>query len=241
MNFEAEFRDIKINLINGSDFDLTITDENKSRFKNELRFLKEICPNDIITGSLALNLYGLFNRQVRDIDVLIKDKDRHSIYLIAIDRYNLSTPEIAEIEESNHLGYIFLDYKIQNHVLDKVKKFLTSKYPIIDYMIEIFLRSVNTILNIFAHRINYTLDYFIDNGDNKFATFEFEGHTYKVHSLLNIISKKIEIMGSTECVQITYMTRLQRETHQKHKSDLNVIFSNLKYKDVSDTAITKII
>ena len=43
-------------------------------------------------------------------------------------------------------------------------------------------------------------------------------------------------MGSTE--QITYMTRVQR---QKHKSDLNVIFSNLKYKDVSDTAITKII
>lgn len=227
MNFEAEFRDIKINLINGLDFDLPITDEVKNKFRNELRFIKDTCPNDTITGSLALNLYGVIDRKVKDIDVLIKDKDRHSIYLI--DR-------TSEIEESNRLGYIHLDYKIQNHVLDKVKKFLTSKYPIIDYMIEIFLRSVNTILNIFAHRINYTLDYLLDNGDNKFVTFEFECHTYKVHSLLNIISKKIEIMGSTE--QITYMTRVQR---QKHKSDLNVIFSNLKYKDVSDTAITKII
>ena len=129
MNFEAEFRDIKINLINGLDFDLPITDEVKNKFRNELRFIKDTCPNDTITGSLALNLYGVIDRKVKDIDVLIKDKDRHSIYLIAIDRYNLSTPEIAEIEESNHLGYIFLDYKIQNHVLDKVKKFLTSKYP----------------------------------------------------------------------------------------------------------------
>lgn len=239
MNFEAELRDIKINLINGSDFDLTITDENKSRFKNELRFLKETCPNDIITGSLALNLYGIFNRQVKDIDVLIKDKDRHSNYLIAIDQYNLSTPEI---EESNRLGYIFIDYKLPNLFLDKIEKFLTSKYPTIDYMIEIFLRrTVNTILNIFTQRVNYTLDYFLDNGDNKFKCFEFEGHTYKVHNLLNIISKKIEMMGSTDWAHITYMTRVQRETHQKHKSYLNVIFSNLKYKDVSDTAIMRII
>ena len=115
MNFEAEFRDIKINLINGLDFDLPITDEVKNKFRNELRFIKDTCPNDTITGSLALNLYGVIDRKVKDIDVLIKDKDRHSIYLIAIDRYNLSTPEIAEIEESNHLGYIFLDYKIQKY------------------------------------------------------------------------------------------------------------------------------
>lgn len=239
MNFEAELRDIKINLINGSDFDLTITDKNKSKFKNELRFLKETCPNDIITGSLALNLYGLFNRQVKDIDVLIKDKERHSSYLIAIDQYNLSTPDI---EESNRLGYIFLDYKLPNLVLDKIEKFLTSKYPIIDYMIEIFLRrTINTILNIFTQRINYTLDYFLDNGEQRFETFEFEGHTYKIHYLMNIISKKIEIMGSDDWSNITYMNRVQRETRAKHKSDLVVIFSNLKYKDSSDTEITRII
>jgi hypothetical protein len=31
MNFEAEFRNIKINLINGLDFDLPITDEVKNK------------------------------------------------------------------------------------------------------------------------------------------------------------------------------------------------------------------
>ena len=221
MNFEAEFRNIKINLINGLDFDLPITDEVKNKFRNELRFIKDTCPNDTITGSLALNLYGVIDRKVKDIDIIIKDKDRYSSYTKHIDHYS----SMSEREENNNnLGYIFFDYKTKRQIISKIENFLTSNNRIIDFILETFIRNtVFTILNFLSETISYAVDFFVEI-DNKFETFEFEGHTYKIQYIMNLIDVKSKLITSDNSWSAT---------SSKHKIDLEKIFTNLKYKDTS--------
>jgi hypothetical protein len=98
-----EFRDLKLKLIS-SDFQFSVSDKLVKNYYNELLFIKKKFPNDIITGSIALNLFGLIDREVSDIDILIKDTDRYSGYMN--DSYDSETGMI-----DNRLGYVIFGFK----------------------------------------------------------------------------------------------------------------------------------
>lgn len=101
---KKEFRDFKLKVING-DIIFNITDDSISKLKKELKFIKETFEDDdIITGSIALKLFGLLDRDSDDIDILIKDKDRYTGY--DNDVYSDSNINIP-----NRLGYLKFSYK----------------------------------------------------------------------------------------------------------------------------------
>ncbi len=99
-----QFRDLKLKLISG-DFQFSISNKSIKKYYNELLLIKKKFTNDIITGSIALNLFGLIDREISDIDILIKDTDRYSGYL----NETYGDPETGMID--NRLGYILFDFK----------------------------------------------------------------------------------------------------------------------------------
>ena len=71
---QTEFRDYKLKVLNGEiDFNPTL----KEKYKDLLYFISDEFPNDIISGSLALNILGLIYRDTNDIDIIIDDKKVH--------------------------------------------------------------------------------------------------------------------------------------------------------------------
>jgi len=96
-----EFRDFKLKVIN-EDVVFNITNRTIRSLGDELDFIKDTFrEEDILTGSIALRLFGLLNRGSSDIDILIKDKDRYSDYIR--DDYEWEIP--------NRLGYKSFKYK----------------------------------------------------------------------------------------------------------------------------------
>ena len=72
-------RDFKLGIITG-DREIKANPESLVKFDKELTFVKDEFPGDIITGSLGLNIFGFLDREISDIDILIKDKKRYSGY-----------------------------------------------------------------------------------------------------------------------------------------------------------------
>jgi hypothetical protein len=111
---KKEFRDFKLKVISG-DIVFNITDDSISKLKKELKFIKDTFEDDdIITGSIALKLFGLLDRDSDDIDILIKDKDRYTGY--DNDVYSDSNINIP-----NRLGY--LDFSYKPYFFSKTKKY----------------------------------------------------------------------------------------------------------------------
>jgi hypothetical protein len=99
-----QFRDLKLKLISGI-FEFSISDSSVKKYYNELLFIKKEFPGDIITGSIVLSLFDLLNREISDIDILIKDTNRYSGYI----NETYGDPETGMID--NRLGYILFDFK----------------------------------------------------------------------------------------------------------------------------------
>lgn len=117
--FISEIRDLKIRLLEGEKL---FSFDRSSCLKNNtiLHFISKKFKNDIISGSLALSLYGFITdkRPIGDIDILIKDKSRYTDY--EVDSYDIEIP--------NRLGYKRFEYK---------KSFLhKSKFYDVDFFIE---------------------------------------------------------------------------------------------------------
>jgi hypothetical protein len=99
--WSAELRNLKIEIVSG-ERKIEISEAAKRKHAEELRFIGEtFLKEDVITGSLALNLYGLIDRKVGDIDIMIQDRKRYSGYVVGI-RYG--EPEDGEMKLSNRLG-----------------------------------------------------------------------------------------------------------------------------------------
>ena len=99
---KTEFRDFKLKVLDGTiKFKI-----NPGKYKEELKFIRNTFPGDIVTGSLALLLHGLIDRDFSDIDILIKDKDRYSYY----DKFS-NLDYDGNIIDSNRLGYRHVKYK----------------------------------------------------------------------------------------------------------------------------------
>ena len=101
---KSDFRDFKINLIS-NDIEFKISKDAIKKFNNELSFIKSEFKNDIISGSLALSLWGIVDRRISDIDILIEDIDRYSGYR----KTGYGDDEFGLI--SNRLGYIEFSWK----------------------------------------------------------------------------------------------------------------------------------
>lgn len=98
---KKEFRDFKLKVIS-EEIVFNITNKSILSLSDELNFVKNTFrEEDILTGSIALRLFGLLNRGSNDIDILIKDKDRYSFY----------TEDDYEWEIPNRLGYKSFNYK----------------------------------------------------------------------------------------------------------------------------------
>ena len=101
MDLKSELRNLKLRIIK-NEFNFKINKKLLLNESNTFEFISKVLPNDIITGSIALRIFGLINRESRDIDILIKDKDRYRCFLDDYDDDEL-TP--------NRLGYHTITHK----------------------------------------------------------------------------------------------------------------------------------
>ncbi len=74
-DFTSELRELKLKIISG-EVNFEISKESIKKFNTELKFIKKNFTSDIISGSIVLNLFDLINRDISDIDILIKDESR---------------------------------------------------------------------------------------------------------------------------------------------------------------------
>jgi hypothetical protein len=102
-DFTSELRELKLKMISG-EVNFEISKDSIKKFNTELKFIKKNFTNDIISGSIALNLFGLINRDISDIDILIKDESGYS-------RYNNHNYGDGEKLTPNRLGFIKFDYR----------------------------------------------------------------------------------------------------------------------------------
>ena len=204
---KSALRDLKIQMITTDDVKFSVSNVNMEVHENELDFLKMACPDDVITGSFALNLYGLINRSCNDIDVLIKDKDRYPNAHYYNDHSYSSDVGFSE----NRLGY-------KQHVYRKE----VTINPFLNSFLFPFILVVNYLIKVFGNEYIYKVDYFLDN-DVRYNTFEYKGHTYKIHCPLQIMDQKLD-MHLKDTNSQHYLSR-----ENKHKKDLFVIFKNINF------------
>jgi len=208
---KSALRDLKIQMITTDDVKFSVSNVNMEVHENELDFLKMACPDDVITGSFALNLYGLINRSCNDIDVLIKDKDRYPNAHYYNDHSYSGDVDFSE----NRLGY-------KQHVY---RKQVTIKNSFLNSLLYSFTIAINYLIKVFGNEYNYKVDYFLDN-DVRFNTFEYKGHTYKIHCPLQIMDQKLDMyLKNTNSNRYIWTTR-----GDKHKKDLFCIFKNIYFQ-----------
>lgn len=100
-------RDFKLGIITG-DREIKANPESLVKFDKELTFVKDEFPGDIITGSLGLNIFGFLDREISDIDILIKDKKRYSVYNSG-EYYRRTKGN--EMDMDSRLGYLEIKHR----------------------------------------------------------------------------------------------------------------------------------
>lgn len=124
---QTEFRDYKLKVING-EINFTASKNALEKHRDILNFISDTLPNEIISGSLALNILGLIYRPTNDIDILIDDKNRYPKYVKdGYDDDEFSTP--------NRLGYVDFKYKKKSLIgIERLQLF--PKYE--EYKVDFF-------------------------------------------------------------------------------------------------------
>jgi len=107
---KSEFRDYKLKVLSGEikftplNYPLDSVYLSSKKHKDLLYFISDTFPNDIVSGSLALSLFGLLHRQTNDIDIIIDDRNRY-------DKYDKDGYADDEFSTPNRLGYREFKYK----------------------------------------------------------------------------------------------------------------------------------
>jgi hypothetical protein len=96
----SEIRNLKIRLIT-EDVRFKVSENTFDRYESYLRFIGNQYPDSIITGSLALNLYSLINREIKDIDLIVDKRPTGSFHR---DRYGDENIEF----NSERIGYQYI-------------------------------------------------------------------------------------------------------------------------------------
>jgi hypothetical protein len=110
---QTEFRDYKLKVLN-NEITFTPSKDALEKHKDVLSFISHHLPNDIISGSLALNILGLLHRDTTDIDIIINDKNRYP-------KYDKDGYDDLEFSTPNRLGYI--DFKYKRGIFTKEKEY----------------------------------------------------------------------------------------------------------------------
>jgi hypothetical protein len=109
----SENRNWKLKVLHG-EIKFAFDKKQIDKYIDRLNFIYENFPNEIVSGSLALNLFGLISRHSNDIDILISDKNKFS-------GYTLSTYGDEEIKTPNRLGYI--EYKWKSNIFSETRHY----------------------------------------------------------------------------------------------------------------------
>jgi hypothetical protein len=96
----SEIRNLKIRLIT-EDVKFKVFENNFDRYESYLRFIGDQYPDAIISGSLALNLYSLINREIKDIDLIVDQRPTGGFHR---DRYGDENIPV----NSERLGYQYI-------------------------------------------------------------------------------------------------------------------------------------
>lgn len=162
---KVSMRDLKIRMITTNDINFEVPQVNFKKYKTELDFLKLTCPDDVITGSFALILYGLINRSYMDIDVLIKNVFTYPINsLISIfgNEYNFKVDYFQDTDvKYNTFVYKGHTFKIHCPVQimeQKLKMYQSNEHPTSSFSdkhkTDLFTIFKNINFNIFVNSSN---------------------------------------------------------------------------------------
>lgn len=161
--WKEDLRELKIDVVSG-ERKIEVSKDATDRFAPELRFIAKEFPDDIITGSLALNLYGLIDRPITDIDIIIDSRFRYTGYKSG---HLYGSYNDGELDMSNRLGYINFKDEVSPGA---IKRFLGMK-------------SYTT----------RKVDFFESTATTRFETFSFEGHQYRTQDAVDIVECKCHI------------------------------------------------
>lgn len=96
----SEMRNLKIRMVT-EDIKFKVEDNLSNFYSNYLNFIIEQYPGAIISGSLALNLYGLIYRDMSDIDLILDKRPAGSFHKNMYGDENIETNSIR-------LGYQYI-------------------------------------------------------------------------------------------------------------------------------------
>jgi hypothetical protein len=98
-DLKSELRDFKLSIVTG---DYKVKIDPSVIPSDKMEFIISKFPDGIITGSIALLMYGLLARGFQDFDIIIDDRNLFPSY--STDRY-------GDEEIGNRLGYRDIEYK----------------------------------------------------------------------------------------------------------------------------------
>jgi hypothetical protein len=96
----SEMRNLKIRMVT-EDIKFEVADNLCDLYSEQLKFIIEQYPEAIISGSLALNLYGLIYRDMSDIDLIVDKRPTGSFHKNMYGDENIETNSIR-------LGYQYI-------------------------------------------------------------------------------------------------------------------------------------
>jgi hypothetical protein len=131
----SEMRNLKIRMVT-EDIKFEVADNLIDLYSNYLNFIIEQYPDAIISGSLALDLYGLLNRPISDIDLIVNKRPTGVLHKDTYGDENIMTT-------SDRLGYQYIteSFKWRN-IFNKRKT----------YQVDFFLNTGNVKYNTFAFK-----------------------------------------------------------------------------------------
>lgn len=163
----GEMRNLKIRMVT-EDIKFEVADNLSNLYSDQLNFIIDQYPDAIISGSLALNLYGLLYRDMSDLDLIV---DKRPAGVLHKNTYYSADGRIYGDENimttSDRLGY--------------------------QYITEGFKWR-----NIFNKRKTYQVDFFLNTGNVKYNTCIFKGRTLKIQDPVQITEQKIAMVNNAE-------------------------------------------
>lgn len=131
----SEMRNLKIRMVT-EDIKFEVADNLIDLYSNYLNFIIEQYPESIISGSLALDLYGLLNRPISDIDLIVNKRPAGVLHKDTYGDENIMTT-------SDRLGYQYITegFKWRN-IFNKRKT----------YQVDFFLNAGNVKYNTFIFK-----------------------------------------------------------------------------------------
>lgn len=158
-DLKSKLRELKLNIIN-SEYEFKKDNININKHSDFINFfINNFKENDIITGSLALSIFGLINREVKDIDIIIDNKARYSNYRLGIIEFKYKKRWFSRSKKFNvdffeNTGCSSIDISIDGNII-KVQnpidiasyklKMLTSSYDFSDF----YRKNYHDLLSIF--------------------------------------------------------------------------------------------